>query len=159
MILVTLGTQDKPFKRLLEKIQELIDKKIIQDKVIVQAGFTNFTSKDMTIFDLIPIDEFDSLIENCSLLITHGGVGSIITGLNKNKKVIAIPRLAKYGEHVNDHQIQIIENFNQSGYIIGIKDVEYLEDALHKIPKFKPKKYKSNRDHMMQIITDIIDFN
>ena len=66
----------------------------------------------MKIFDLIPMDEFDEMIKKCDLLITHGGVGSIITGLKNNKKVIAAARLSKYNEHVNDHQLQIIDNFS-----------------------------------------------
>ena len=156
MILVTLGTQDKQFKRLLVAIQELIDKGIIQDKVVVQAGYTKFVSLDMELFDFISMDTFDSLMSACDLLITHGGVGSIVNGLNKNKKVIAIPRLAKYREHVNDHQVQIISNFNQLGYIIGIQDPMELEEALKKVKHFKPKKYKSNRDNMVKLIEDII---
>ena len=63
-------------------------------------------------------------INDCNILITHGGVGSIISGLKKDKKVIAVPRLEKYKEHVNDHQLQIIENFNNKKYIIGIKDTK-----------------------------------
>ncbi|MGN1337970.1 MAG: PssE/Cps14G family polysaccharide biosynthesis glycosyltransferase [Candidatus Coprovivens sp.] len=157
MILVTLGTQDKPFTRLLDAVQQLIDKGIIEDKVVVQAGCSKYESKDMEIFDLIPMDDFDRLMSECDLLITHGGVGSIVSGLNKNKKVIAIPRLAKYGEHVNDHQKQIIDNFNKKEYIIGIEETDELEDALNKVKKFKPKKYKSNRDNMIKLITELIE--
>ena len=58
MILVTLGTQDKPFVRLLEMVQQLIDEKIIDQKVNVQAGYTSFSSKDMNIFDYIDMDKF-----------------------------------------------------------------------------------------------------
>ena len=112
MILVTLGTQDKSFKRLLDAIQKEIDKGNIKDKVVVQAGCTQYESKDMEIFDLIPMDEFDKLISECDVLITHGGVGSILTGLRNNKKVIVCPRLAKYNEHINDHQIQITKKFS-----------------------------------------------
>ena len=134
MILITLGTQDKKFYRLLEAVQKQIDNKFIKEKVVVQAGCScDFKSDDMEIFDLIPMDEFDSLIKKCDILITHGGVGSIITGLKNNKKVIAAPRLLKYKEHVNDHQLQIVENFNEEGYIIGISDVLELEDAIKKI--------------------------
>ena len=56
MILVTLGTQDKTFPRLLKIIQEQIDKGNIKDKVIVQAGNTKFESKDMEILGLIDRD-------------------------------------------------------------------------------------------------------
>lgn len=157
MILVTLGTQDKPFTRLLDAVQQLIDKGIIKDKVVVQAGCSKYESKDMEIFDLIPMDDFDKLMSECDLLITHGGVGSIVSGLNKDKKVIAIPRLAKYGEHVNDHQKQIIDNFNKKGYIIGIEETDELEEALKKVKKFKPNKYESNRDNMIKLITELIE--
>jgi len=157
MILVTLGTQDKPFKRLLEAVDNLITKGIIKDKVIVQAGCTKYESSNMEIFDLIPMEEFDKLINDCNLLITHGGVGSIITGLNKNKVVIAVPRLEKYGEHVNDHQKQIIANFQEKGYIIGIDNPSDLEKALKKSKKFKPQKYQSNRNNMIKLVEDIID--
>ena len=109
MILVTLGTQDKSFTRLLDAIQKQIDLGNIKDKVIVQAGCTKYNSKDMQILDLIPYDEFEKYIKECDLLITHGGVGSIITGLKNKKKVIAAARLAKYKEHTNDQQIQIIQ--------------------------------------------------
>lgn len=157
MILVTLGTQDKPFKRLLEAVDDCITKGLIKDEVIVQAGCTKYESPNMKIFDLIPMEEFDKLISECNLLITHGGVGSIITGLNKNKVVIAVPRLAKYGEHVNDHQKQIIANFQNKGYIIGIDDPQELSKALKISKKFKPQKYQSNRDNMVKLISDIID--
>ena len=45
MIFVTLGTQDKSFNRLLEKVDRQIDLGNIKEKVIVQAGFTKYNSK------------------------------------------------------------------------------------------------------------------
>ena len=159
MILVTLGTQDKSFKRLLDAIQKEIDKGNIKDKVIVQAGCTQYESKDMEIFDLIDRDKFTELIKECDLLITHGGVGSILTGLKNNKKVIAAPRLSKYKEHTNDHQLQIIEKFDNSGLILPLYDFDKLDKVLKDIQKFKPKKYKSNTENMIKLIEDYIDNN
>ena len=153
MILIALGTQDKPFYRLLEAVQKQIDNKKIKDKIIVQAGCScDFKSNDMEIFDLIPLDEFDKLIEECDVLITHGGVGTIITGLKNNKKVIAAARLEKYGEHVNDHQLQIIENFTNSGYILSLDKFDELDKVLKNINNFKPKKYKSNTKKFIKIL-------
>jgi len=158
LILITLGTQDKPFYRLLEAVQKQIDNKKLKDKVIVQAGVScDFKSKDMEVFDLIPMDEFDRLISECDILITHGGVGSIITGIKNNKKVIAAARLEKYGEHVNDHQLQIIENFTNSGYILSLDNFNELDIALDKITKFKPKKFKSNTNNFIKLIKKEID--
>ena len=158
MILVTLGTQDKKFYRLLESVQKLIDKGVIKDKVIVQAGFSSdFKSNNMEIFNLIPMDEFDKLISSCDLLITHGGVGSILSGLKHNKKVIAAARLKKYGEHTNDHQLQIIENFSNDGYILNLEDFDKLEELLKKVKNFKPKKYKSNNENFVKLLKQDID--
>lgn len=159
MILVTLGTQDKNFKRLLDAIEKEINKGTIKDEVIVQAGCTKFKSDKMEILDLIPIDKFDDYIKKCDILITHGGVGSIITGLKNNKVVIAAPRLAKYKEHMNDHQLQIVENFSESGYIIPLFDLDKLDEALKKAKTFKPKKYKSNTKNMINIVKNYIDNN
>ncbi len=157
MILITLGTNDKSFVRLLEEVQRLIDDKKITDRIVVQAGETEFKSDDMEILDLIPVVEFDDLISRCDLLITHGGVGSIITGLKKGKTVIAVPRLAKYGEHVNDHQLQIIDNFHKAGYIIGVTEVSQLEEALLTAETFAPGEYHSNTENMIALVKKCIE--
>lgn len=159
MILVTLGTQDKSFTRLLDSIQKQINNGNIKDKVIVQAGFTKYDSKDMEIFDLIDRDKFSNLIKKCDLLITHGGVGSILTGLKNNKKVIVCPRLSKYKEHMNDHQVQIVDRFYEAGYILKFNEGDNLGDILKKVDKFKPNKYISNTSNFINIIEKFIDEN
>lgn len=159
MILVTLGTQDKTFPRLLEAIQKQIDKGNIKGQVIVQAGSTKFESNDMEILDLIDRDLYAKLISECELLITHGGVGSIITGLKNNKKIIAAPRLAKYKEHTNDHQMQIIEKFSNSGFILPLYDFDKLDEVIEETKQFKPKKFQSNTDNMINLIENYIDNN
>ena len=133
MIFVTLGTQDKSFERLLQAIDREIERGNIKEKVVVQAGYTKYESKNMEVLDLVSQDEFDKLMKSCSLLITHGGVGSILTGIKYGKPVIAAARLKKYKEHVNDHQIQIVDNSHEEGYIIGIGDVSELRESLKNI--------------------------
>ncbi|MBP5684253.1 MAG: exopolysaccharide biosynthesis protein [Bacilli bacterium] len=157
MILVTLGTQDKSFKRLLEAVEKQIDNGTIKDKVVVQAGLTKYQSDKMEIFDFIPVSKFDDLIKSCDILITHAGVGSIITGLKNNKKVIAAARLKKYHEHTNDHQLQIVDNFAKSGYILPLDNFDELDKVLQKAKKFKPKAYESNTKNFVKLIKDYID--
>ena len=157
MILVTLGTQDKEFTRLLDAIQTQIKKSKIKDKVVVQAGCTKYESNDMEIFDLIPTDEFKKLVKECDLLISHGGVGSIIAGLDNNKVVIAAPRLKKYGEHVNDHQLEIINEFVKRKHILALNDFNQLDKILEKAKTFKPKEYKSNTINMIKLIKGFIN--
>ncbi len=159
MILVTLGTQDKPFKRLIDAVQKQIDNGNIKDKVIVQAGYTRYESADMEIYDLIPYEKFDELIKRCDILITHGGVASILNGIRNNKKVIAAARLKKYGEHTNDHQLQIIDDFSKEGYILKLENFDKLDEALIKAKKFLPKRYVSNTKNFVKKIEEYIDNN
>ena len=77
MILVLLGTQNNSFHRLLKEIQKNIDNGNIKEKVIAQKGYTKFDSKDMILYNQVPIEEMKELINSADLIITHGGVGSI----------------------------------------------------------------------------------
>ena len=153
MILVTLGTQKQQFNRLLEKIEE----SKIKDKIIVQAGYTKFKSNKMEMFDFIPYEEMNKLIDDADLIITHGGTGSILMPLSKSKKVIACARLSKYGEHVDNHQTEIVDLFDSKGYIIKIEENDSIDDLIKKMKKFEPKMYKSNKDNFINKLIQIIE--
>lgn len=157
LIFITLGTQDKPFTRLLEVIEREIINGNITDEVIVQAGYTRYRSDKMQIFSLFPQENFVHYMEKADLIITHGGVGSIITALQKGKKVIATPRLAKYGEHVNDHQLQIIKCFEEKNYILPLYDFDKMNEVLEKSKEFVPSRFESNRDCFLKFVEKLID--
>ena len=159
MILVMLGTQNNNFHRLLEEVDRLIDCKIINEEVIAQIGYTKYESKKIRTIDFMPNEELEKLEKKANCIITHGGVGSIISSIEKGKKVIAVPRLKRYGEHVNDHQIEIVKSFDELEYIIGITDVSQLGNALKKIDTFKPKKYMQNTGNIIKIVENFIDNN
>lgn len=157
MILVLLGTQNNSFHRLLEEIEKNIKDGTIREEVIVQAGYTKFQSHRMRIIDLMSKEQLDKFQNEADLIITHGGVGSIISSIEKGKKVIAVPRMHEYGEHVNNHQKEIVKDFNDKGYIIGIEKVEDLKKAIIKLKDFEPKKYQPNNEKMLKIIEEFID--
>ena len=156
MILVMLGTQNNSFERLLKKMDELIEKKVIDEKVIVQSGYTNYESKNMRIFDLIPQEELERYQEQADLIITHGGVGSIVSSIKKGKKVIVCSRLQKYGEHVDDHQKQLTTVFKEKGYILELEENDNLDSLLKQATKFKPNKFISNKDNFIKQLKDEI---
>lgn len=157
MIFVTLGTQDKSFVRLLESIQKQIDNGKIKEEVVVQAGYTSFSSKNMKIFDYMDKDDFDNFMKKCDILITHGGVGSIMTGLNAGKKIIAAARRKEYGEHTNDHQVQIIRRFEKEGYLVELNDFDKLHKTIEKAKKMRVKKYKSNTKNLVDYLNKYIE--
>ena len=157
MILVLLGTQNNDFHRLLDEIEKNIENENINEEVIVQAGFTKYKSDKMHIFDLKPKEVIDNLVDEADFVITHGGVGSILMAIKKDKKVIAVPRLAEFNEHVNDHQRQIVEIFNDKNYIIGVQTMEDLADAIKQIDDFNPVQYSGDNSKMLNIIASFID--
>lgn len=154
MILVGLGTQDKSFERLLSQIDKEIKNGNIIEEVIVQAGYTKYESQNMKIFDYVTQEELNEYVKKARVIITHAGVGSMLVGLENNKKVIAVPRLEKYGEHTNDHQVQIAEKFSEEGYVIYLKNIKDLGKVIKDIDNFKPKKLK----HNTKIIDTIEEF-
>lgn len=157
MILILLGTQNNSFHRLLEEIEKNIENGTIKEKVIAQVGYTKFQSKKIETIDFVSKEELEEFQNQADLIITHGGVGSIISSIRKGKKVIAVPRKHEYEEHVNNHQIDIVKNFNEQGYIIGIEKVEDLKQAIIKSKEFNPKKYEIDNKLMIKTIEEFID--
>lgn len=142
MIFITLGSSKQNFTRLLAKIDDLASKKVLKD-IIVQTCNKEYTPKNYQIIQRLSLEEYNKYMKECTLLITHGGVGSILDGLNQNKKIIAFPRLKEYHEAVNDHQNEFVSKFAQEGYILT-GEIDDLEKLLTAIKEFTPRKFKSN---------------
>lgn len=162
MILVLLGTQNNSFHRLLEEVEKSIENGDINEDVVVQAGYTKFEphtkKQQIKVFNTIPKKELESLIETANLVISHGGVGSMVTANQRGKKVIAVPRYKKYHEHVNDHQVETIEIFAKKGYVMPLKDVRELREALVDVRGFEPRIYQKDGDsNIIGIIENFID--
>ena len=156
MIFVTLGTQDKPFPRLLQAVEKAIETGAIRQRVVVQAGYTKFTSANMEVFDYLDQQRFSAFLLQADLLITHGGVGTIMAGLRAGKKILAAPRLAKYKEHHNDHQLQLLEAFAKEGYLIYMRDLNDIAAYLKQAETFTPKVYISNQMNMIRRLENFI---
>lgn len=155
MIFVTLGTQDKPFSRILD----LIDKSGIQEDVVVQGGFTSFKSPKMQMHTYFSPYELNDNLMKSRIVVTHGGVGSIMQGLKLKKKIIALPRLAKYGEHQNDHQLEIVGAYAKRGYILEWQEGESFDDVLLRAESFKPTQFESNHSVFVSKLKEYIQNN
>ncbi|HHV65852.1 MAG TPA: beta(1,3)galactosyltransferase EpsH [Peptococcaceae bacterium] len=159
MIFVILGSQKFQFNRLLKKIDELIEQGKIHENVFAQIGYIDYKPKYFEYKDFLDRDEFVNMIQKANIVITHGGTGSIIGAVKEGKKVIAVPRLAKYGEHVDDHQIQIIEQFDNLQLICGCMDCENILEALEKVKHYSYKKYISNTNVIINSIETFLERN
>ena len=155
MIFVTLGSQKFPFDRLLQELDRLLEAGVITEPVFAQTGYSTYTPKHFTFEPFLDRDTFGAKMQEADTVITHAGTGAIIGAVKAGKKVIAVPRLSKYGEHVDDHQTQIIDQFNELDLILGLTGVDQLEAAVPELPTRQFKTYQSNTH---RIIADIEEF-
>ena len=131
MIFVTVGTHEQPFNRLLQKIDELKKDGTIQDDVIIQTGFSTYRPQYCQWSKLIPYQQMIKNVEEARIVITHGGPASFIMPLQIGKTPIVVPRQHKFGEHVNNHQVEFARNVEKRmGIIIDVEDVETLGDII-----------------------------
>jgi UDP-N-acetylglucosamine transferase subunit ALG13 len=144
MIFVTLGSQKFQFNRLLKAVDDLIEQGIIKDEVFAQTGYSDYIPRNFKYKAFLDRDEFAECEAKADIVITHGGTGAIIGAVKKGKKVIAVPRLAKYGEHVDDHQLQLITEFKEQNLICGLNDCSELEEGLKFVTNQVFSKYESN---------------
>lgn len=137
MIFVPLGTQAMDFTRCLRMLDEMIQHYDIKEEVIVQMGNSNYHSENFKIISFLPEEDFKKYIVDASVVISHAGSGALFNAIKYNKKLIAVARLKKYHEMVDDHQTELTRKLSEEGYII---DGTYsLVDAWAKLDGFIPR--------------------
>ena len=157
MIFVTLGSKKFQINRLLTEIDKLIEEGNIEEAVFDQIGYSDYKPKNYKYKEFLDRDEFSSVMKKCDKVITHGGTGAIISAIKQGKKVIAIPRLKKFDEHIDDHQLQIVEEFKKMNFIESTIDVKYLNELLNRLKEFNPRSYISNTRNIAESIVNFID--
>lgn len=152
MIFVTVGSQKFQFNRLLREIDKLIEDKKITEDVFAQTGYSDYLPKNYQYKSFLDRNEFSEIMGKCDKVITHGGTGAIIGAVKQEKKVIAVPRLKVFGEHVDDHQLQIIREFEKMNFIRSVNSIEDLSSVINNISKCDFNKYKSNTKVIIESI-------
>ena len=105
---------------------------------------------------MISKDEFKQMIENCSLLITHSGVGSIMTGIRAKKPIIVVPRMKLYKEHVDDHQAEIAQAFSEKGCVLCCTDLSKLGEVIQQAGSYSFQPYVEPEGKVEDIILSYI---
>ena len=157
MIFVCVGSREYPFNRLIEKLDQLLEKGAITDTVFAQIGQSTYLPKNYQYKRFLSVDEFKEYQSKADLIISHGGTGALISALKMGKQLLAVPRLAKYGEHIDDHQLQVKEVLAKEGYLRRVLD---MDDLLETIESFKinPISKVYNRPSLVtKIIVDYIN--
>lgn len=155
MIFVTVGSQKFPFDRLIRKADQMVRTGTIKEEVFIQTGTSQY----------IPLcphqafcgqEQFGELMETCNILITHGGAGTMVNAVKRGKKVIAVPRLARYGEHVDDHQLELTARLHEMNLLCACPDVEQLPEALRNLSSRRFESFHSNTEAFLTSLDSYI---
>lgn len=146
MIFVTVGTHEQPFNRLIEEIDRLVEKGVVTDDVFIQTGYSTYEPKFCKWSSLISFDKMNELMQTSDIIITHGGPATFMSAIANGKKPIVVPRQEKYGEHVNDHQVdfskQVKERYNS---IEVVEEISELKDYLNQDLKINDSSSSNNK--------------
>lgn len=112
MIFVTVGTHEQGFNRLITELDLLVKNNEIKDQVIIQHGYTTYQPQYCTAQKFIPAQDMESYMETADLVISHGGPATYMTAISKGTPTIVVPRLSRFNEHVNDHQLDFANKIN-----------------------------------------------
>lgn len=151
MIFVTVGTHEQPFDRLVKTIDKMVENKIITEKVIIQKGYTNYEPIYCESYKLIGYDKMNEFIREARIVITHGGPSSFIAPITIGKVPIVMPRMQKYNEHINNHQLEFVRQVEKRmKNIIVVENEKELQDAIihydEKIKKCRRKSINNNEE-------------
>ncbi len=155
MIFLTIGTLFE-FERLVQAVDKIAETELIQEDIFAQIGPTSYKPRNMEYVDYLNKIDFEEKIRVCTAMISHAGMGSISMALDHQKPLLVLPRLKKYGEHVNDHQLDSAQKFEQLGHILAVYDTDELANKVRQLKTFVPKPRIPNRQGVVDCISEYI---
>lgn len=158
MIFVTVGNANQGFKRLLDAVDEMAGLGVFdEEEVIIQSGNNiDFKPRYSKNVPFISMDEFAKMIKKSNLVICHAGAGTLINVLKAGKVPVVMARRKKYGEHVDDHQVELVEALDAEGKIIAISNRDDLERAFKMLIRKKNNIKKIMSPPMLAIVEEAI---
>jgi UDP-N-acetylglucosamine transferase subunit ALG13 len=126
MIVVTIGTNEQPFDRLVAAAAALR----VDEDLVVQYGASAITSGPGTWVDFLGFDELATLMREARVVVSHAGVGSIMLARQCGRRPVVVPRRLDRGEAVDDHQVPLCRRLAGSGLVTLVEDERDLQAVL-----------------------------
>ena len=158
MIFVCVGSRPYQFNRLFEELDRLVAAGRVKSDIFAQTGSSTYEPKGYAFEHFMDPDAFKSKMAEADIVISHGASGSIMGALNAGKKVIAVARLEKYGEHINDHQVGINETLAAEGLVLAVREMDELGDAIEAMESGSVELKPWNNPNPTAIIDEIDRF-
>ncbi len=152
MIFVCVGSRNYQFNRLLMAIDRSIEAGEITQPVFAQIGGSTYEPQHFNWERFLDKNRFDELQDEASLIVSHGGTGALIGALKKGKRVVVAPRLAKYGEHTDDHQLQISGVLASEGYVHEVLDLNELGIVIQRALQGAPPRVWQKPSKVLSLV-------
>ncbi|MBM6688322.1 glycosyl transferase [Collinsella tanakaei] len=158
MIFACAGSRPYQFNRLFEELDRLVAAGEVDGEVFAQIGSSTYEPESFPFEHFMEPDDFKAAEERADIVISHGASGSIMGALNAGKKVIAVARLARYGEHINDHQVAINETLANEGLVLNVTDMADLGPAIRALQSGEVELRPWRNDNPTAIVDAIDEF-
>ena len=145
-----------PFVRLITALNELVEKGLYEPEEIVMQASVFPIEPQFTHYCYIPKEEFRRYMDEAEVIITHGGVNSIMAPMEQGKPFLIAPRMKKYGEHIDDHQLEISEMMEERYGVTVVKDMKLLPDAIRRAKTHQYKPWVSHTAELIKYIKSIL---
>lgn len=141
--------------RLIKAVDELALS--YKEDFFIQRGNSTYVPKNCKYADFMDAEAYNKKISECSVLVTHAGVGTIISGTNVGKPIVVVPRSRRFGEHVDDHQSEIANAFSSKGLVLCCQNIDELGDYIEKARSYDFQPYELKGGNIEKTIMDYID--
>lgn len=125
-----MGSHTQGFSRLVEEMDRIAPQ--LNEQVTTQIGFTRFTPRNTQYFKFVDEETMDKLMDEASLIVTHGGAASVMKAVFRGKPTVVVPRLRRFREHIDNHQLELAEALSERGSVITVENIADLKQAIEK---------------------------
>jgi len=140
VIFLTVGTSPHQFDRLVKAMDDGVGTHLIEEEIFAQIGDCRYRPKNIPYAEMLTKSEFDAKFKSASCIVGHAGMGTISMSLEASKPILVMPRMAKYKEHVNDHQVSTADMFEKLGHVLVAHSAEELAMKIGELRTFVPAK-------------------
>jgi UDP-N-acetylglucosamine transferase subunit ALG13 len=138
VILVTVGTHEQPFERLLREVDRLAETGRLEEEVFCQSGFGSYRPR-VASAPMLEFDELQRMLTEASVVVSHGGPGTVLAALAAQRPLVLVPRQRRFGEHVDDHQVAFCRRVAADRGVRLVEDMAELEAAIAEARRRGPR--------------------
>ncbi len=154
MILVSVGTHNQPFNRLVQAMDELTPQ--LGERVCIQRGSSTYIPKHSESFDFVEGNRWLELFNEASMIVCHGGATTLMNVVRLGKRAVVVPRLKHLREHIYDREGELAESLAEKNLVTVVYDVSELEAAILK-PYSPPKRYQSTQQELINRLREYVE--